>query len=327
MLSFTNPLWMSLDSKIRVALTKHTNGKEADGHKHLCAKIKSKRDELRRATVPCQISGLQLLWLVKRFYEVHDNERITFELSSLMLLEYPGDAKLPEFKEGWDNMVRHLRTPLDKRDLESIYIAKIRGSDTLKQVIDRYDLLTRDDPDHSYEWLSSMTDKKIEDTQRKKNVDSLVVSVSGKKRNTIAPAKDGGGKADGRGGGPGRGKGPGSGKPGDGVANPAGGKGNGCFTCGGDHKAKDCPKGKGKEKKGKAKGKGQGDSSGSESDGSSRKRYKIPKDQLCCIHYLWHKCDKGDDCSFGHRETPTEGIKSHPLYIEMVKKLGQPPAR
>ena len=59
--------WISLGSKIRVAISKHTNGMEADGHNALCAKTKSKRDELRKADLPRQISGLQLLWLVKRF--------------------------------------------------------------------------------------------------------------------------------------------------------------------------------------------------------------------------------------------------------------------
>ena len=101
--------------------------------------------------------------LVKRFYRVYDNERITYELPSLMQLEYPGDAELPEFKKGKGRMVRHLRTPLAMRDLESIYFANIRGGGTLKDVVSRYNLRTRDDPDHSYDWLSPMTDKVIED--------------------------------------------------------------------------------------------------------------------------------------------------------------------
>ena len=181
---------------------------------------------------------------------MYENERITYELSSLMQLEYPGDAKLPEFKEGWDHMVRHLRTPLGKRDMESIYIAKISGSDTLKPIVDRYDLLTRDDPENSYEWLSSMTDQQIEDTRRRKNVDDRVISVSGKKKKPAVPAKKG---YCGKGGV----KPPGSGKPpggGGAATNPTDGKPQGGK-----------PKGKGKGRE--QKGKGKGDDSGSDSDG------------------------------------------------------------
>ena len=151
------------------------------------------------------------------------------------------------------------------------------------------------------------------------------MSAHGKKEKKPAgPAKgDGGGKADGRGGG---GKGPGSGKS-DGATANADGKGKGCFTCGGDHRARDCPKGKGKDgKKGRRdrKGKGKGDaSSGSDSDGSST-RPKIPADQMCCIRHFWRQCEKGDACNYPHLDKPTEVIKSHPSYLAMEKKHGKP---
>ena len=127
-----------------------------------------------------------------------------------------------------------------------------------------------------------------------------------KKPNTLA--KEGGDKAGGRGGGQGGGKGPGSGKLSGGDATkPA------------DEKGKQ-GKGKGKCEKGK----GKGDDSGSESDGSSRAKVKIPKDQLRGIHYLRGKCAKGADCTFVHLDVPTEGIKGHPIYIDIEKKLGKP---
>jgi hypothetical protein len=52
-----------------------------------------------------------------------------------------------------------------------------------------------------------------------------------------------------------------------------------------------------------------------------------PEDR-CCIRHLWGKCGKTQDgrrCGFGpHLPKPTEGIKHHRLYVQMVRDLGPP---
>ena len=62
--------------------------------------------------MPKQITGLQYLWVIKHYFRIHDDERVTYELSALMNLEYPGDAKLGTFKDHWDRMVRKCVTRL-----------------------------------------------------------------------------------------------------------------------------------------------------------------------------------------------------------------------
>ena len=82
----------SLDAKIRAAMSQHMAGKDADAIQALVQRITQKRDEVRKAAVPRQITGLQIVDLARSSYRIHDTEHTTFELSTLMSLEYPGDA-------------------------------------------------------------------------------------------------------------------------------------------------------------------------------------------------------------------------------------------
>ena len=81
---------------------------------------------------PKQITGIQLVFLVAQFFKIHEGERVQYELSTLMDLEYPGDAKLAWFKNRWDAMLRHCVTKLTDRDKLSILMKKLKGSDRLR---------------------------------------------------------------------------------------------------------------------------------------------------------------------------------------------------
>ena len=67
--------YTSLDAKVRTAISKSLGGKDAEHVKDLVSHIHQKRDELRKAAMPRQITGLQMLYLVRSFYRVHDTEK------------------------------------------------------------------------------------------------------------------------------------------------------------------------------------------------------------------------------------------------------------
>ena len=215
-----------------------------------------------------------------------------------MDIEYPGDARMAEFEDRWDFVVRHLRTRFNEADLEGILVKKLRKSELLKTHLDHYDRCPRGHPDRSYRWLCRLIDTVIVDRRDKRNTQSLILQASGKDQAPAKapanPAKDGG-----------------KGDP-KGDKKPGKGKGGG--------------KGDGDAKKDKDKGKGKTDksaSSGSESERDGKTTAQIPEDQMCCISHLWGKCTKAD-CPFAHRDKPTKGIKEHWLYRRNVKKLGPP---
>ena len=87
-----------LVAKIRLGVTKHMSGAEKDKNKKLVTYLEKRRQEMAREDVPRQISGLQFVWLIKRYFMIHDTERVQYELSSLMEVEYPGDAQLDTWK-------------------------------------------------------------------------------------------------------------------------------------------------------------------------------------------------------------------------------------
>ena len=52
---------------------------------------------------------------------------------------------------------------------------------------------------------------------------------------------------------------------------------------------------------------------------------EVPQEQRCCVKHLWGKCQGGAECKFGaRRDQPTEGIKTHKLYIAMLRDHGEP---
>ena len=59
--------WASMNVKIRAAMGRLTIGGEADKTPELVSLLSKRRDELRRAAKPQQITGLQMIYLVKLF--------------------------------------------------------------------------------------------------------------------------------------------------------------------------------------------------------------------------------------------------------------------
>ena len=127
------------------------------------------------ADLPRQISGLQVLYTLWRFFEVRKGDRTTFEISALISLEYWGDSRRPEWKGRWGYMVANLRRSLDGPDLETMYVNKIRKSEaSLRDQVAHCDRQDEDHPDHSCRWLCRITDKIIEDTRRQSNIDAHI---------------------------------------------------------------------------------------------------------------------------------------------------------
>ena len=58
----------SLDAKLRTAITKHTTGSEAEKRRDLVSKLTGKREELKLSPMPKQISGHQLLLVVRKSF-------------------------------------------------------------------------------------------------------------------------------------------------------------------------------------------------------------------------------------------------------------------
>ena len=76
--------WESLEAKLRSGISKHTLGAEALKAAELVAELTRTRESLRRAARPSQISGRQLVFTVRRFYHVDEDEHgsASFELGT-----------------------------------------------------------------------------------------------------------------------------------------------------------------------------------------------------------------------------------------------------
>ena len=287
----------SLDDKIRATMSKHLQGKEAENNKELSSALNKRREQMlmpASGAMPVIVGGMQLVYLVKAHFKIHDSERVQFDIIALIALEYPGDAKLASFKDHWDKMVLNLVTPLGERDKLGILVAKLKGSERLKPHLEHLERLPQDHPDNSYVFVSNLIDKLIDDDRKKRNTESLVLDASGKeqkpKKQPGAPGRrkkgeDQGGDAD---------DSTRSAMPG--VPSDSKGKGKG--------KGKD---GKGKGKGGKdGKGDAQQQASGYESSGSYKgkpaKEYagkspsELPEADRCCAHFLWVRKDGTSFC-------------------------------
>ena len=178
-----DPAFASLDAKLRSAITKHTVGSEALKNADLVSKLQAKREELKRASTPRQICGRQLGLVVRRFFQVDDgNRKASFELSTLLAITWAGDAKLGQFNDRWDHIVRNLRSPIGAEDLEEILVSKIRASESLKPHMDYYDRLPMGHVDRSYTWVSQLIDTIVDKTRQRQNKESLVLDASGKEQ-------------------------------------------------------------------------------------------------------------------------------------------------
>ena len=94
-LSLEDPALASIEANLRSSITKHTVGTEAAKNPDLVSRMTAKREELKRGSPPRQITGRQLTWVVRRFFNVTDgNRKASFELSTLLAIVWPGDAKM-----------------------------------------------------------------------------------------------------------------------------------------------------------------------------------------------------------------------------------------
>ena len=179
----------SLVTKIRVGITKHTTGSgTSKANDKLVSSLNKKRHELSREALPKMLSGLQYVWLIKRFFRIHETKRVQYELSALTGLEYPGDAQLSTWKNNLDHLLLNLVTKLEDKDKFGIITQKLVGSDRLKATFDYFERLREDHEHRTWEWLSDHIDKLIDDDQKKLNTESLVRAASGKEQ---APPKKG----------------------------------------------------------------------------------------------------------------------------------------
>ena len=298
----------SLDAKIRVSLSKHMTGSEAERNRELVSSLTKRRDELRKADSPMQIRGRQLIYLIRQFYQIDDAQRVSFELSALMDLEYPGDSNMGPFKDQWDFMLRHCITKLSDKDKQGILVKKLRKSDRLKPHLEYYDRCHDGHADKSYQFVSDLMDQMVMDDRKRRNNESLVRAASGKDQQP--PRK------------PQATPGPKSTAPGV-TPDPKKGK-----------------KGDGKDKK---KGKpGSSSGSDSESGGSASdtnnpfarplSEFKgtdiaeVPAEQLCCLHHCWGICKRGEKCKHNHLDKCTAAMRGTKSYARLLAFYGDPVA-
>jgi hypothetical protein len=122
------------------------------------------------------MTGRQLVLIVRQYFEVRQDEKITYDLSDLIDLSYPGDHALEHFAERWDDMVHNMRRALDDGELETMFYRKIKMSDALAKHLGRYELADTGDTDRSYTFLRKMVAAKVRDMRQNRNRDDLVHS-------------------------------------------------------------------------------------------------------------------------------------------------------
>jgi hypothetical protein len=109
----------ALDAKLRVGISTHITGEAAE-KLPLIAMIIARQEEYEE-THDRPMSGRQLALIVRQYFEVRQDEKITYDLSDLMDLTYPGDHAIEHFADRWDDMVRNMRRSLDGGELESVF--------------------------------------------------------------------------------------------------------------------------------------------------------------------------------------------------------------
>ena len=149
------------------------------GNDKLISRLHKRRDELRQADDPVQITGLQMIHVIRDFFRIGAGETVQYELGALMELSYPGDAKLGPWKDRWDKMMRHLTTKLTDADKLSMFRKKLADSARLKSHLDHLERIPKTHPDYTYTWLSNIVDNCILDDQEKENQHSLILEASG----------------------------------------------------------------------------------------------------------------------------------------------------
>jgi hypothetical protein len=164
----------ALDAKLRAGISTHITGEAAE-KVPLVAMIIARQEEYEE-THDRPMTGRQLVLIVRQYFEVRQDERITYDLSDLMDLTYPGDHAIEHFAERWDDMVRNLRRGLEEGELETMFYRKIKSSEALSKHIGRYELAERGDTDRSYTFLRKMVATKVRDLRQNRNREDLVHS-------------------------------------------------------------------------------------------------------------------------------------------------------
>ena len=162
----------SLDDKIRAALLKNQTGAGYAKHKTLMDMIRAKAKTMRRVD-GSTIRGRQMLIVIKNFYAVVADEKVSFDITALVDYKWQGDDVLPEWKIHWDWMVNNQEVPLAHKQIERIFYLKLRQSSILKNYVDYYERLAKSDSERSYTYLSEKTDKLIEENRQTRNQQSL----------------------------------------------------------------------------------------------------------------------------------------------------------
>ena len=74
-------------------------------------------------------------------------------------LIYPGDNKLPAWKDQLDGIIRHLKTKLPDSEKLSIVRKKLVGSERLKDHMAYLERIPESHDDHTYRWLVVHVDR------------------------------------------------------------------------------------------------------------------------------------------------------------------------
>ena len=295
-LADSGPRFMSLDSKLRAALTKYITGDVANKHRELADEITKATDRAQHRKIP--LRGRQILYIIRTFYQIDSEKRIQYSMHNLMSIEYPGDAQMSKFLRSWDHMLSNMQDNLrclDEKFLEELLLGGIRKSERLKNYLDYYDRCLLDHLGRCYKYLHNTLGKVVIEDRQRKHKESLLSDVHAGRKKTqpvaaVTPtpnARTGGENAtrSGTGGGRQRRR-----EPGDSAS---------------DH-------------------------GGSESGGENSTNFRaLERKDRCCIRNLWGKCDlewtDALGCSFGpHTKVCPEPLTKLRLYENMLAEHGPP---
>jgi len=121
-----------------------------------------------------QIKGRQILWMVCREFDVNTDLGFMYSIEDLSLLPYPGDGRMQEFLNKWDEILSFLEVDkIEPMALAKMFQKKLMTSKLMSNEIARWRRLPAEHPDRSYEWLRRAVETTLRLDRKDANQDRL----------------------------------------------------------------------------------------------------------------------------------------------------------
>ena len=299
----------SLDSKLRTALLKNSQGDAYIKHQDLMDTIAREARRIKKKFaeqgIDRTIRGRQILWMIRDFHGVDAGKRVMFNIKALADYAWSGDANLVRWKLHWDFMVENQKTPLDDDQLMPIFLEKIAHSAVLKNYVDYFNRVEKGDAEHTYKWLSKKVDKYIKDNRERLNQENLNSggNLPPKKAAAVTTTEET----------------PAS-RRATKKAAAAAKKAEAAVAAAAYTNTPGGGRGAGGKDKGKGKGKDKGKGKGKDNPNAPKKGFAADGTPLRCVWHWFGKCKShplkpGDTCRFGpHVPEPSKSEKERPAF-------------